>query len=120
MPISRLHWPVCLSLVVLPGLAADEPPRPAAGVVQQDQVVAGSAKDSLEVRHLVLKGSNEEIGRALAAIGRERYQSKPQPSQDSLRTRAQRRYIERNYPILYDRMRGAASAFGKRLEDDAW
>jgi hypothetical protein len=120
MPISRLRRPAYLSLVLLPALASGEPQRPAPAVIQKDQVVAGSAKDSLEVRHLVLKGSNEEIGRALAAIARERYQAKPQPSQDSLRTRTQRRYIERNYPILYDRMRGAASAFGKRLEDDAW
>jgi len=120
MPIRRLRWPVCLSLVLLPALAAAEPPRPGPAVTQKDHVVAGGPKDSMEVRHLVLKGSNEEIGRALATIARERYQAKPQPSQDPLRTRAQRRYIERNYPILHDRMRGAAAAFGKRLEDDAW
>src|SRR5262245_25838655 len=120
MPISRLPRPVYLSLVLLPTLAAGEPLRPAPAVVQKDQVVAGSVKDSMEVRHLVLKGTNEEIGRALTTIARERYQAQPQPSQDSLRTRAQRRYIERSFPILYDRMRGAASEFGKRLEDDAW
>jgi hypothetical protein len=120
MSITRLSRPTCLSLVLLPALAAGEPPRPAAAVVQKDQVVAGSAKDSLEVRHLVLKGTNEEIGRALAAIARDRYDAKPQPSPDPLRTRAQRRYVERNYPILYDRMRGTAAAFGKRLEDDGW
>ena len=120
MPTTRLPRPVCLSLVLLPALAAGEPPPPAPAVVQKDQVVAGSPKDSMEVRHLVLKGTNEEIGRALTTIARDRYQARPQPSQDSLRTRAQRRYLERTYPILHDRMRGAASAFGKRLEDDAW
>src|SRR5262245_11833312 len=120
MPIHRSSWPVCLSLALLSPLAAGEPPPPAAKVVQKDQVVAGGPKDSIEVRHLVLKGSNEEIGRALTTIARERYQTRPRPSDDSLRTRAQRRYIERNYPILHDRMRGAAAAFGKRLEDDAW
>jgi len=120
MSIRRFSPPVCLTLLALPLAAAGEPPRPAAGVIHKDHVVAGSAKDSMEVRHLVLKGSNEEIGRALATIAHERYQAKPRPSDDSLRTRAQRHYIERNYPILYDRMRGAAAAFGKRLDDDAW
>jgi len=120
MPIHRSSWPVCLSLVLVSPLAAGESPPPAVKIVQKDQVVAGGPKDSMEVRHLVLKGSNEEIGRALTTIARERYQTMPRPSDDSLRTRAQRRYIERNYPILYDRMRGAASAFGKRLEDDTW
>src|SRR5437868_2142026 len=101
MTLGRLPWAVGLCLAVLPALAAGEPPQPAPAVVRKDQVVAGSPKDSMEVRHLVLKGTNEEIGRALATIARERYQTKPQPSQDTLRTRAQRRYIERNYPILY-------------------
>ena len=32
---------------------------------------------------------------------------------------SKRRYIEKHYPALYDRMRGVASAFGKRLDDDA-
>src|SRR5262245_14970937 len=106
MSIRRLPGSLCLSLLLLPAPAAADPPRPAAPAVRKDEVVAGSARDSLEVRHLVLKGNNEEIGRALAAVARERYQARPQPSQDSLRTRAQRRYVERNYPILHDRMRG--------------
>lgn len=119
--MSIHRFPIAyLSLVFVSALAAGEPTQSLFAVVQKNRVVAGSPKDSMEVRHLVLNGTNEEIGRSLATIARERYQAKLQPSQDTLRTRAQRRYIERNYPILYDRMRGAASAFGKRLEDDAW
>src|SRR6186713_1361294 len=42
-------------------------------VVQVDRVIAGGPDKSLEVRHLVLRGSNEQIGRALAEIAKERY-----------------------------------------------
>jgi Acyl-coenzyme A:6-aminopenicillanic acid acyl-transferase len=107
-----------LGLVVLayPARAQDAPSK----TVRLDKVVAGSPKEALEVRHVVLKGTNEEIGRALAAIGKERLDISPEPSSDKFRTRAQRRYIEKNYPILFDRMRGVAGAFGKRLDDDAW
>src|ERR1700682_238557 len=87
---------------------------------QQEKVIAGSPKDSLEVRHLTLSGTNEEIGRALAQLAQQRYQVRLQPSVDPARTRAQRRYIERNDPILYERMKGVASAFGQRVDDDAW
>src|SRR5262249_39090592 len=66
----------------------------------------------------VLRGSNEAIGKALAEIARQRYQCQPMPSEDPLRTRAQRRYIEKHYPALFERMRGVASAFGGRLDDD--
>ena len=88
--------------------------------IEQDRVVAGGPKDFMEVRRLVLKGTNEEIGRALATIGRERLQMQPTPSDDRLRTRVQRKYIEKHYPILFERMRGVAAAFGQRVDDDAW
>jgi hypothetical protein len=93
---------------------------PAVGFSQQERVIAGGPGDSLEVRHLVLTGTNEEIGRALAQLAQERYQAQPRPSADAVRTRAQRRYIARNYPILHERMRGVAASFGHRPDDDAW
>ncbi len=74
----------------------------------------------MEVRYLMLKGTNEAIGRRLAEIGRDRYQAKPNQSPDPARTRAQRLYIEKNYPILYERMRGVAASFGQQVDDDAW
>src|SRR5262245_59482648 len=107
-----------LIAVPLVGLSRDPPSAKTA--IQQDRVVAGGPKEFQEVRHLVLKGTNYEIGQALAVIGQERFQLKPTPAGDGLRVRAQRKYLEKNYPILYDRMRGVAAAFGQRLTDDAW
>ncbi len=114
-----------LLLAIALAVVATLPPvlaQPATGTstIQKDRVVAGGPKDFLEVRHVVLKGTNEEIGRALANLAKERFEFKPVPSADRLRTRAQRRYIEKNYPILHDRMRGVASAFGKKVDDDAF
>jgi len=92
----------------------------AAALQQQERVIAGSPSDSIEVRHLVLRGTNEEIGRALAEIAQERYGARADRSRDPLRARAQRRYIESAFPILAERMRGVAAAFGHRPDDDAW
>jgi hypothetical protein len=83
------------------------------------RVVAGSPRDFMEVRHVVLRGTNEEIGRALATLARERHGVGPAPTDDPLRARAQRRYLARNYPALLERMRGVAAACGKALDDDA-
>ena len=91
-----------------------------AGVIEKDQIISGGPKDSLEVRHLVLRGTNEQIGRALAEIAKERYGTKADRAQDPIQVRAQRKFLERNYPVLLDRMRGVAAAYGKELEDDAW
>jgi penicillin V acylase-like amidase (Ntn superfamily) len=106
---------VLLSLLLVTGcLSAAEP-----SVVQVDRVIAGGPNDSLEVRHLVLKGTNEQIGRALAEIAKERYGTRLEAG-DPVQVRAQRRFLERNNPILLDRMRGVAAAYGKSIEDDAW
>src|SRR5687767_14157224 len=92
----------------------------AAALQKEERVIAGSPSDSMEVRHLVLRGTNEEIGRALAEIAKERYGVRAGRAADPLRTRAQRRYIETAFPILADRMRGVAASFGHRPDDDAW
>lgn len=105
---------IVLALVLLLAVSAG------AALQREERVIAGGPNDSMEVRHLVLRGTNQEIGRALAEIGRQRYGIRADPARDSLRTRAQRRYIESAYPILAERMRGVAAAFGHRLEDDAW
>lgn len=89
-------------------------------VLREDRVIAGSEQDFMIVRHVVLKGTNQAIGKALGDIARERHAAAPVASRDPVRTRAQRHYVEKNYPILFDRMRGVAAAFGKRVDDDAW
>jgi penicillin V acylase-like amidase (Ntn superfamily) len=90
-----------------------------APVVQEDRVIAGGPKQSLEVRHLVLRGTNEQIGHALAEIAKARYGARLEPPPDPGQARAMRQFLQRNYPILLDRMRGVAAAFGKSIDDDA-
>jgi hypothetical protein len=110
-------------LTILGALALDGRGRSQgakAGAVQADAVIAGGKEDFLEARHLVLKGSNEAIGKALGEIARDRHGVKLIASSDRLRTRAQRRYLEKNAPLLYERMRGVAAAYGKRIDDDGW
>jgi hypothetical protein len=99
--------------VCLPAAAVDN-------VIQKDVVIAGGPNDSLEVRHLVLRGTNQQIGHALAEIAKERYGVRPEPPRDPALVRAQRTFLERNYPTLLDRMRGVAAAFGKSVEEDGW
>ncbi len=119
---SRLTRAILAATLALftPTACLASPAGSAPAVVQKDEVIAGSPKDSLEVRHLILRGSNEQIGRALAEIAKGRYGVKVDRAQDPVPVRAQRKFLERNYPALLDRMRGVAAAYGKELEDDAW
>jgi len=81
------------------------------------EVVAGSPKHFAEVRHIVLKGSNFEIGQSLAQISK-KHGTLIQPFGDPLMNKAKREYMRKNDPILYERMRGIAEAFGKRFDDN--
>src|SRR5262245_35029553 len=89
--IPLLGLVLLLSLIGGSCLAAPD------SVIQEDRVIAGGPKDSLEVRHLVLRGTNEQIGRALAGIAKERYGVRLERARDPLQTRAQRTFLERNY-----------------------
>jgi len=66
------------------------------------------------------KTTDPKVGEALAIIAKERYRLRPMPSSDRFRTRVARQYIKERYPILFERMRGVAAAFGRQIEDDAW
>src|SRR5262249_32396716 len=83
-----------------------------------DQKVAGGPTDFLAVHHLVLRGDNRSIGTALARLAQESYGTSVASSEDPVRTRAQRHYIEKTYPVLFERMRGVAAAYGKDINDD--
>src|SRR5262245_46224567 len=103
-PLARTQWSLSLALL-LTSIASLCPAAPSK-VVQEDRVIAGGPDKSLEVRHLVLRGTNQEIGKALAEIGKERYGVRLERAANPERVRAMRTFLERNYPILLDRMRG--------------
>ncbi len=122
----ELRWTagvVVLLLVAAAGSAAGPQADPEQNKERlaefEEKVVAGGSADFMEVRHLVLRGSNYAIGRKLAEIGRTRHHTGPIPYPDHRRTRAQLRYFEKNYPIFAERMRGVAAAFGTNLENHA-
>lgn len=85
----------------------------------EERIVSGGREDALIVHHLVLRGSNRAIGRHLGEIARSRYHLTVGAATDRLRVRAQREWLRRNAPVLFERMRGAAEAFGVDLRDDA-
>jgi hypothetical protein len=79
----------------------------------QERPIVGDSRDTIQVRHLVLKGSNYEIGRKIGELAHDRHHVQKAPAADPLVVRCQRRYLQTHYPIYYERMRGIAEAFGR-------
>ena len=87
-------------------------------IQQSEKVIAGGgAADYLEARHVVLRGTNREIGRAIGNIARSVFDSKPLGSTNPIRAQESRRYLHEHYPIHEQRIFGAADAYGIAEED---
>jgi len=106
-----------LATLLVPGLCGVGAAADQAGFRQA--VVAGGPDAFMEVRHVVIEGTNVQIGQKIAELARAAG-AEMQPSADPLVTRVQRRYIQENYPILYDRMRGLAEGFAMDINDDRY
>ena len=83
------------------------------------KVVAGGPDDYMVVRHVVLRGTNHEIGEQISELSRQA-SIRPIRGGNPLRNRVQRYYIKNNYPIHYERMRGLAEGFELSIEDDSY
>jgi hypothetical protein len=85
----------------------------------QVKVVAGGPEQFMMVRHVVLRGTNYEIGKKIGEIVSGNGDSGPLRTADQRRARVLRKYMAANYPVLYERMKGLADAFGVDIGDDA-
>jgi hypothetical protein len=86
-----------------------------------EQILVGGADCFMTVRHLALRGTNFEIGRAVGALAVERHgHSAERYATEPLYARARRAYFQQHYPIHWQRVRGVAAAFDIDPEDDRY
>ncbi|UCE40882.1 MAG: linear amide C-N hydrolase [Candidatus Aminicenantes bacterium] len=100
-----------LSMMAMPSTAQE--------LEYKETVIAGGPDKFAEVRHVVLKGSNFEIGKKIGEIAK-RDGTPILPSGNHIMNRAKREYMAKNYPILHERMRGLAAAYGLNFSDDSY
>ena len=86
---------------------------------QRETVIAGGPDKFAEVRHIVLRGSNFEIGREVGELAKKDGVSIA-PSGNQTLNRAKREYMAAHYPIHYERMKGLAAAYGLNISDDSY
>jgi predicted choloylglycine hydrolase len=100
-----------LSMVASPSTAQE--------LKYKETVIAGGPDKFAEVRHVVLKGSNFEIGKKIGELAKKDGTIIVR-SGDQIMNRAKREYMAKNYPILYQRMKGVAAAYGLNFFDDSY
>ena len=86
-----------------------------------EHTVLGGPDSFMTVRHLVVHGTNFEIGRALGSLAAERYGLNPASlAADPLYARVRRACFAEHYPIHLERVRGVAAALDLDANDDSF
>jgi predicted choloylglycine hydrolase len=78
-----------------------------------ESVVAGTESDFMIARHLEISGTNEQIGRKLAEIARDRHHVEPAMG-DEAKVKARLAWLEKAWPEQYTRAMGVAAAFDRK------
>lgn len=91
--------------------ASDNP-----AILKNEVILNQDNANYTEVRHVVLKGTNEQIGKALGQIAKEDYGAEPRRYVDPVYAKARLLYMQKNYPAFYDRMKGVADAYNLTFE----
>lgn len=81
-------------------------------VVTNEVVLPKSAGSYQEVRHIVLRGTNQEIGTAVARLSNDYYQAQPLPFASQQYKNSRDSYIRQHFPTLAERQKGVASHYG--------
>jgi predicted choloylglycine hydrolase len=85
----------------------------------KETIIAGGPATFAEVRHVVLKGPNFEIGKKIGELAK-KDGTVIASSDNHVMNKAKREYMAKNYPILYERMKGVADAYGLNFFDDSY
>ncbi len=94
-------------------------PAAAQDLEYKETVIAGGPDKFAEVRYVILRGSNFEIGKKIGELAK-KDGTPVTPSDNRIMNRAKREYMAKNYPILHERMKGVAAAYGLNFTDDSY
>jgi len=87
-------------------------------IVTNEVVMPKGPGEYMEVRHIIVKGTNAEIGKALGDIGQNNFGAVLSRYNSSLTGAARNEYIRTHYPILWERMQGVAVSYGIQPGDE--
>ena len=100
--------------IFLAGLVVWQQPQPLTdpALVKNEIILPKGSGEYMEVRHIVVRGTNEEIGRVLGNIARKDFGSGLSRYASPLYGKERQDYMKNNYPVLFDRMNGVARSYG--------
>lgn len=114
----RKLWPTIVVFAVIVIFSATS--GLAKPLVKDEVLIPKTPDQAMEVRHIVIKGTNQEIGKALGDIAQKWLNVKLSKYAGPLYAEANNQYIQKNYPILWERMKGVAQSYGLAPADKTY
>ncbi|TWT60933.1 carcinine hydrolase/isopenicillin-N N-acyltransferase family protein [Rubinisphaera italica] len=85
-------------------------------IIKNEPVYEFKDSDYTHPRHIIVSGTNEEIGHDLGNLAREEYGTKLCVYDDPVYAKARREYLSRNWPEMLEKSKGVLKAYG--LDED--
>lgn len=86
-------------------------------ITKNEPVYQAGEEDYSQPRHIVVEGSNEEIGFDLGKLAKEKYGTKLCAYDAPIFGQARREYLARNWPEMLEKSKGVLKAFGLPEDD---
>ena len=121
----KLGWKIFLvcgffavSVFLVSVFAQDIRPAHKSALIKDEIILPRGPGEHMEIRHIIFKGTNEEIGQAMGEVARKDYgELKLTQYADASYAKARLEYMRRNNPILLELMKGIARAYGVSLSE---
>ncbi len=102
---------ICLLLLLTIHCYSSENKKERKTIIVNNIILPKTETSYMEVRHIVLQGTNTEIGCAIGEIAQTWLKLVPNKYTNMLYAKARNKYMLNNYPFLYSRMIGVGNAY---------
>lgn len=92
----------------------------AEAIIEEKTVIPEGKSDFLQIKYLKIKGTNEDIGKALADYASKNFNVKLSKYENPVFAKARIDYLRLNYPVLLERMKGVAASYGVSLDNHTY
>lgn len=86
-------------------------------ILKNEPIYTPQAEDYTKPRHIIVEGTNEEIGMDLGKLAKEEYGTKLCAYDQPIYAQARREYLARNWPEMLEKSKGVLKAFGLPEDD---
>jgi len=86
-------------------------------ILKNEPIYPFKEGDYTKPSHIIVEGTNEEIGFALGTLAKNEYGTKLGIYDDAIYAEARREYLTQNYPVMLERSQGVLRAFGLPADD---